>query len=235
MLFFVATFANAIKSGTAALSILPWATYATKVSILLLLGRIFVSEKFRKVLWGVFGVLTCFCIASFLAEVAQCIPAGSQLKGNGRCINYDALFSALSWINAVFDTCMLFLPLPMIWRLHTNLRRKIETSAIFGVGLIAVIASFLRAGYSMQSSQKDTSCIFPPISSIRWCHQANAVDRRRRYCGRLVHRRSQHRHRRCLHAQLRSSCAQDVRRRQQCLQPPNIRLPCWSRQLRQVE
>ncbi|KAI9658409.1 MAG: hypothetical protein M1821_002542 [Bathelium mastoideum] len=144
--------------GIAALTILPLATYTVKASILLLLGRIFSTQKFKTILWIFFTIFTAFCLASFFAELLQCWPIGSQLTGKAkRCINWDALFTSLSFINAFFDTILLALPLPMIWKLHTNVRRKVQTSAIFLVGLIAVTASFIRAGYSLKSSKVDVS------------------------------------------------------------------------------
>lgn len=50
------------------------------------------------------------------------------------CVNIDAELVAVSVLNVVSDFLILGLPLPMLWKLHTAKKRKIELMALFLLG-----------------------------------------------------------------------------------------------------
>lgn len=54
------------------------------------------------------------------------------------------------FINVASDFVILLLPLPILFRLQTALRKKIRPLLLFGVGLFACIASVVRLVYSLQ-------------------------------------------------------------------------------------
>ena len=121
----------------AGLTILAVTIYFIKLSILFLYRRLFPTPAFTRVLWAVGGFTTAFTIASVFAIIFECIPVGTQLTTRPHhCINVDANYTALSFINAALDLVLLGLPMPLIWQLHMSQRHKIQLSGIFLLGLL---------------------------------------------------------------------------------------------------
>jgi hypothetical protein len=66
---------------------------------------------------------------------------------------------ALSYTNSAFNivTDLLFaivIPLPMLWRLHVNLRTRVTLMCILGLGLFACIAAAVKVSYTRNYGKK---------------------------------------------------------------------------------
>lgn len=126
-------------------SILEWIYYMviwlTKISILLLYLRLFPNDDFRRVVK--IGLFVC-CVAglSFLsASIFQCFPVSMNWnfwdgEHTGRCTNIVVQGWAGMIINICADVVVLMLPLPTIWNLNLVLEKRLNTMAMFGVGLL---------------------------------------------------------------------------------------------------
>ena len=53
-------------------------------------------------------------------------------------------------LNVVSDFVIFILPMPLIWALNLSTKKKVEVMGIFGVGLIACVASIIRLCYIVQ-------------------------------------------------------------------------------------
>lgn len=65
-------------------------------------------------------------------------PAALEYCGN---LKLKFLLSAI--FNLILDVCILMLPMPVLWTLHMNLRKKIAVSFVFGLGILSVLANVI--------------------------------------------------------------------------------------------
>ena len=119
--------------------------FFVKLSILLQYVQIFVPSKTRNMMYLashalIWTNLLFYLISTFL-EIFACKPiakAWNPLITTGHCINVLALNVAASSINSVSDLLILILPQVSIWRLQMSLKRKIQISTIFAIGVLSV-------------------------------------------------------------------------------------------------
>lgn len=121
-----------------------------KLSILLLITRIFLAVK-RNALYWVMQVLmwvntAFYAIAVFLAIFA-CRPRRKiwSPEVEGKCLDSKSLYITSATFNSASDLVMLSVPLHIIWKLQMSTKRKIGISAIFGTGLLFVLSLILTA------------------------------------------------------------------------------------------
>ena len=116
-----------------------------KWSILLQYLQIFVPIKKRTSVYLachglIWANLIYYSLGTFI-EIFSCSPiskAWDPFVTEGRCINILALNVAASTINSVSDLAILALSQMSIWRLHLSVRRKIQLSGVFLVGVLYV-------------------------------------------------------------------------------------------------
>lgn len=121
-----------------------------KLSILLLITRIFLAVK-RNALYWIMQVLmwvntAFYSIAVFLAIFA-CRPRRKiwSPEIEGKCLESKALYITSAIFNSTSDLIMLSVPLHIIWKLQMSTKRKMGVSAIFGMGLLFVPSLLLTA------------------------------------------------------------------------------------------
>jgi hypothetical protein len=106
-------------------------------SVLLLYYRIFETRIFRFSVY-VMSALNLGWIISFLfVFIFRCTPieqVWKQQQGQRKhCIGIESNY-AYAVSSVVLDVLVLSMPLPMIWRLHMQLRQKIAVTGIFMLG-----------------------------------------------------------------------------------------------------
>ena len=76
--------------------------------------------------------------ALFLEALLICRPISASWdpKINGSCGDQVAAYLALEVCGLVIDIGIIFLPLPLIWRLTVDHKTKISTSIIFSLGIL---------------------------------------------------------------------------------------------------
>ena len=114
------------------------ASTTIKFSILLLYRRLFPSKTFRNVLWAIAGFLVLFALAQMLSVIIQCTPVAALWNRtaypNAHCVDYNIALTVFAVVNALSDIIILSLPMPILWRLHTNKTRRKQLIGIFGLG-----------------------------------------------------------------------------------------------------
>ncbi|KAL9625658.1 MAG: hypothetical protein Q9160_000372 [Pyrenula sp. 1 TL-2023] len=112
-----------------------------KISIVLFYMRLFPTRGFKRAGWIVIGVVTAWGIATFLDNVFQCIPANffwdKTIKG-GKCKEIPPVAIANGATSTACDIAVLTMPMPMIWKLQVDLRKRVALMGIFALGIFIV-------------------------------------------------------------------------------------------------
>ena len=119
----------------------PLALLLSKLSILLLLFRLFsVDRRTRNMIyigafWATVTSLTTVIVLGF-----QCSPRSGESFGSlvwrSRC-QHGQLWAVIQGaMNATLDFYLLYLPIPMVWRLRLSVKRKVGVLSIFMTGLM---------------------------------------------------------------------------------------------------
>jgi hypothetical protein len=108
----------------------------TKISLLMLFHRIFVS-KLEKNATKVIGVIVVlWWIGTLLADTLICIPAQRNWKPEtpGHCGNKQllAILPPIPWIAT--DLAMMILPMPMVYKLRVPVLQRVGLALLFMLG-----------------------------------------------------------------------------------------------------
>lgn len=118
----------------------PPAVNLTKISILLLYGRLFPTPRFRRYLYGMGIFIVLWWMMNQVTNTVQCIPLHyfwtqwTRNPGKGHCINTLKYYRCQAFPNIITDIILLILPLPEIWKLRLPQSQKMALSGIFCLG-----------------------------------------------------------------------------------------------------
>ena len=113
-----------------------------KLSILFFFRRVFSgTRKFDIMSWTLIAVTGLWMLGFFLATVAECNRHASSAWSfqevselYAKCVDINALLLSFTATDVAIDLAIFSLPLPNIWRLNMQVRKKIAVSAIFLLG-----------------------------------------------------------------------------------------------------
>ncbi|CAO1596151.1 hypothetical protein XANCAGTX0491_000005 [Xanthoria calcicola] len=127
-------------------------TLMAKLSLLLFLYRIFrVNRKFRIATWALGFMIVVWSLVSFLLMIFSCRPIKANwnpqlyLDPKTRC--YPKSYNVLNihgYCNVISDFALLFLPIPMLWKLQMTLKKKMGLATIFATGLFICAVAITR-------------------------------------------------------------------------------------------
>ncbi|KAG7007457.1 hypothetical protein G7Y79_00009g025660 [Physcia stellaris] len=133
-----------------------------KVSLLLFLYRIFrVDRKFRVVSWIIGAVVVIWTTVSFFLMVFTCSPINAtwnhklRLDPKTHCGKPQNVVIYQGYCNIITDFCLLILPIPLVWNLQMNMRKKLGLAFVFATGIVICIISIVRQ-YIIYHTNKDT-------------------------------------------------------------------------------
>ncbi|MCJ1311217.1 hypothetical protein MMC25_004888 [Agyrium rufum] len=118
-----------------------------KLSILLLLGRVFGSnDRFLLSTHLLSIALVIYYIIITFAKIFSCTPVQRLWVPTtpGTCLNNELIIYMDAIFAMVTDLAILVLPVPIIWSLQTKTSRKLIVTITFTVGGLACVASILR-------------------------------------------------------------------------------------------
>ena len=117
-----------------------WAAANTliKLSILHLYVQIFSVSRVRKVAYAVMLLVVLFGFGIILMQFLMCRPFVKEWDQKRPGVCGDTIKSALvtGIINMCIDTIIILLPMPVLWGLQMRIRRKVELTVIFGLGIM---------------------------------------------------------------------------------------------------
>lgn len=111
-----------------------------RISILLLLRRVFIVEPFSIITSIVGAACVAWGISIFFANVFQCTPFMDAFDPDvvmtlsKKCIDLQAMFYGALGTAFILDFIILILPLHLIWRLRLPTRKKFELTVILSLG-----------------------------------------------------------------------------------------------------
>lgn len=112
---------------------------ATKLSLMLLIRRVFCSVRYDIPYYITVSLMclnTAFYICYIIVPAAACSPRQKIWTPElpGKCVDVRKLYLASAIFNLLSDIAMLSVPVLLIWRLQMSVRRKIGTIGIFCTG-----------------------------------------------------------------------------------------------------
>jgi hypothetical protein len=121
-------------------------TITVKLSIILLLRRIFTPRLFQIIAYILTGIFVVWWITVLFFQIFSCSPVHSfwDFELQQSCIDTTKFYNGVAISNILMDFILLTLPLPMIWKLQMTLRKKLQVSFIFILGGFTLICSILR-------------------------------------------------------------------------------------------
>lgn len=116
-------------------------TLLTRVSIILLYGRIFApnrSTRLYYVTWFMFYITIVGTLVFMFTFIFECIPRSKLWDPNlpGHCLDPFAIYYSSGIYNILADAILFILPQYSIWTLQMPLGRKIKFSAAFAMALL---------------------------------------------------------------------------------------------------
>ncbi|KAI0125525.1 hypothetical protein BJ170DRAFT_684791 [Xylariales sp. AK1849] len=127
----------------------------SKASILFFYLRIFPQRRFRIATYTLLGLNVGFAISYCFSVAFQCSPiSGAWLGWDGEfqteCLNVPVLGWTGAGIGIALDLAEIILPLPILAHLNMSVRKKLQVSSMFTVGLFVTIFSIIRLKYLVQ-------------------------------------------------------------------------------------
>ncbi|KZL67840.1 integral membrane protein [Colletotrichum tofieldiae] len=122
---------------------------AAKASICALYLRIFTISWHRV---AVIGLLVSLVFQHFLfifLVLFQCMPIQMIWDRSvaGRCLNITAIGYAGGALTITYDVILIILPIPELWKLNLERRKKLVPILMLALGSIACVASMIRLRY----------------------------------------------------------------------------------------
>lgn len=112
-----------------------------KATILLLYLRVFTPRRWTPLDYTirVFIVIVVLFPASIsVAKIFECTPRARIWNNTiqGTCIGLAAMLNASGIFNIIFDVVILLVPIPALWKLKVERKKKIGIYLIFTVGVV---------------------------------------------------------------------------------------------------
>jgi hypothetical protein len=115
------------------------AAVSVRISMLLFYIHIFAVRRFRMMSWAVVALNLATLMSIILSTCLICRPITYSFEKtlpNGHCgdlVSFE-LYPAI-W-NLISDSIIVILPMPMLWGLELQRKKKIGLSIVFGVGVM---------------------------------------------------------------------------------------------------
>lgn len=110
----------------------------TKLSLLLMYYRIFHIPFFKKMAYGLGGLIVAWVICITFLFIFICVPVQKLWYQDlpGHCINQVGTWIANAASTIFTDLAILFLPIPQVWKLNLGKPEKIAITLAFSLGFL---------------------------------------------------------------------------------------------------
>jgi hypothetical protein len=89
--------------------------------------------------YGMMALSTCYFLSVVLEAFLLCKPVEfnwNKLGTTGACANENLAYLLAAITNLIIDVLIVALPMPMLWRLKLSSTKKLNISAMFGLGAV---------------------------------------------------------------------------------------------------
>ncbi|KAJ5232587.1 hypothetical protein N7468_005543 [Penicillium chermesinum] len=119
-----------------------------KISALFFYARVFnaPNKTLRVHLWILGALVAGWLLSAYFVTIWQCDPVAKAWDPTipGKCVNTYAWYTATATISCAIDMWILIIPIPLIWRLNSSLRRRIYLLAAFLLTYSVIVVSIGR-------------------------------------------------------------------------------------------
>ncbi|PGH10707.1 hypothetical protein AJ79_05298 [Helicocarpus griseus UAMH5409] len=151
-----------LKTGYAATVIYMPMAFLVKLALLMIIARVFSPHK--KAVIGIYvflALLFGYYASGFVIKARPCDPVPAYwLAANGDCLNQATILMCDSIVSVVSDLIILFLPLPLVWSLQMETKKKLRVMAIMGAGGLATAFSIYRLALVIISGATGNQVMF---------------------------------------------------------------------------
>ncbi|KAK2035235.1 CFEM domain-containing protein [Colletotrichum zoysiae] len=126
-----------------------------RTSILCFYLRLFPYERFCRLCYALLTIVATTTVLFIVLAMTQCVPISYNWEGwKGdfgpvKCLNLNLLSWSTSAIGIALDTTILIIPLPLVVKVKSTLRRKLYIISMFSLGIMTVISSSIRLRYNI--------------------------------------------------------------------------------------
>ncbi|TEA15484.1 Satratoxin biosynthesis SC1 cluster protein 4 [Colletotrichum sidae] len=121
-----------------------------KLSIILMLRRIFFTSRFRSACYAVMIVAVAWTAMPVLVAILVCRPLEFNWNRNvpgGHCGNKTLAYALVGVVDLISDALILALPMRMVYKLRISRAHKIALAGIFGFGTVTMVFTAIRLYY----------------------------------------------------------------------------------------
>ncbi|KAI1763407.1 hypothetical protein GGR53DRAFT_531632 [Hypoxylon sp. FL1150] len=115
------------------------ATSLVKLSVLFFYITIFTMPMIRTAVFTVIALINGLVVAVLLETFLLCRPfefTWNKTVPGGVCGDIKGAYLSTAIVNLAIDLAVVFLPMPVLWRLQMPIGKKLAVSAILGLGLL---------------------------------------------------------------------------------------------------
>uniref|UniRef100_A0A8H7NKK7 Rhodopsin domain-containing protein n=1 Tax=Bionectria ochroleuca TaxID=29856 RepID=A0A8H7NKK7_BIOOC len=158
---------NFYKAGYAATIFYAPMTLCVKLSLLLLIARVFGSVH-KKTMWGIrvlIGGIVAYYVSGVFIKIFICWPISAYWRGErDKCMNQSAIITADAIISAISDLAILLLPTPLTWSLQLALKKRLRVIAMLCAGGVATAFSLYRLVLILsEANSQNQSIVFTKV------------------------------------------------------------------------
>ncbi|KAI1082796.1 hypothetical protein F5B20DRAFT_577875 [Whalleya microplaca] len=124
-----------------------------KLSVLCFYLRVFEDAKLRKVIMGVGLLVLVWTVGNVMEPFLICTPFQYTYDQSipGICGSKKGVSISIGIFSAVTDFIIIALPIPAIWKLPINQKRKVAATSLFLIGLSVSVAAMVRIVYLIET------------------------------------------------------------------------------------
>ncbi|KAL8820355.1 MAG: hypothetical protein Q9223_001404 [Gallowayella weberi] len=157
--------------------VFPVACAALKFSVLVFYHRIFPIRKFTQWSIAIGIIIVAWFIAFIISQFLSCWPLqfwwDKSIPG-GHCVNLNHIaYYVTSPPDILTNIAILVLPIPWLWGLQLETRRKFALTFIFFLGSFAALGSIIRIPFLHQLKVADVS--YTIVNSAIWLNVEIAI------------------------------------------------------------
>ncbi|KAF1918110.1 hypothetical protein BDU57DRAFT_187414 [Ampelomyces quisqualis] len=143
------------------------ALVAVKLGILAFYYRVFVHTIFRSVVLATAAFVVAWGIGITVTLFLACRPLNAYWDATikGQCLTMVTFVYFTNVSNLITDICIFLMPIPMIWHLQLQTKKKLLLSFIFCIGLATCVISSIRLTVVLGRGSADFTWYYVPLGA----------------------------------------------------------------------
>ena len=144
-----------------------FALVSVKLSILAFYHRVFVHPVFRRIILATATFVLAWGIGITVTLFLACRPLPAYWDANvtGKCLEMVTFTYFTNISNLITDIWIFLLPVPMIWHLQLQTKKKMLLSFIFCFGLATCVVSSIRLTIILGRGSPDFTWYYVPLGA----------------------------------------------------------------------